>query len=85
MAAVSVTLTRAKTLFSDWLRRFRQARQRKNEQEREFYRKLGTYCRANNLSPICGDDWKSAAYIENKDRTVNAKGDVLCTKANLHR
>jgi hypothetical protein len=85
MVAVLVTLTRGKALFSEWLRRLLQARQRRNEQEREFYRKLGAYCRANNLSPICEDDWKSAAYVENNDRMINAKGDVLWTKANLHR
>src|SRR5262245_51986498 len=64
MAAVLVTLTKGKTLFSDWLARLLQGRKRKNEQEREFYRRLGAYCRANNLSPLCEDDWKSAAYIE---------------------
>jgi hypothetical protein len=85
VVAALATLTRGKVLFSDWLRRLLQARKRRNEQESEFYRKLGAYCRANNLSPICEDDWKSAAYIGNGDRTTDAKGDVLWTKANLHR
>jgi len=85
MAAVLVTLTKGKTLFSDWLARLLQGRKRKNEQEREFYRRLGAYCRANNLSPLCEDDWKSAAYIEVNDHRINAEGHLLWTKANLHR
>jgi hypothetical protein len=43
-----------------------EARTRRIEQDKEFYRKLADYCRANNLSPICEDDWKTAAY--SKDR-----------------
>ena len=80
-----VALTKSNGRVFRWLRRFFQARKHRAEQEREFYRTLGTYCRANNLSPICEDDWKTAAYIGNDDR-INAKGDVLWTrKANLHR
>jgi hypothetical protein len=78
-------LTKSDTRFSHWLRRFLQARKRRIEQEREFYRSLGAYCRAKNLSPVCEDDWKSAAYISNDDRILDAKGDVLWTKANLPR
>jgi hypothetical protein len=36
-----------------------EARRRKAEQEREFYRKLKAYCHANNLSPVSADDWKT--------------------------
>jgi hypothetical protein len=82
---VLVALTKSKALLTHWLRRFLQARKHRTQQEREFYRKLGAYCRANNLSPICEDDWKSAAYIRNDDRIINAEGDVLWAKASLHR
>jgi hypothetical protein len=85
VATFSVALAKSKALLSDWLQRFLQARKRRTEQEREFYRDLGAYCRANNLSPICEDDWKSAAYVRNDDRIINAKGDVLWTKVNLPR
>jgi hypothetical protein len=80
-------LARSNTRLSHWLRRMLQARKHRVEQEREFYRKLGAYCRANNLSPICEDDWKSAAYMKNDEsfRTINAKGNVLWIKASLHR
>jgi hypothetical protein len=44
------------------------ARRRRIEHEREFYRKLGAYCRANNLSCVCEDDWKMAAYAKNDDK-----------------
>jgi hypothetical protein len=42
-----------------------QARKRRLEQERAFYRNLNAYCRANNLSTICEDDWKTAAHDKN--------------------
>ena len=38
------------------------ARKRRLEYEREFYRKLNAYCRANNVSPICEDDRKTLYY-----------------------
>jgi len=38
------------------------------EQERRFYQSLDAYCRANNLSPICEDDWKTAAYANRDTR-----------------
>jgi hypothetical protein len=85
VATFTARLAESKALLSDWLRRFLQTRKRRAEQEREFYRELGAYCRAYNLSPICEDDWKSAAYVRNDYRIINAKGDVLWTKANLHR
>jgi hypothetical protein len=43
-----------------------QARRRRIEQEKEFYRRLQAHCRANNLPAVCGEDWKTAAY--SKDR-----------------
>jgi thiamine monophosphate synthase len=43
-----------------------EARKRAIEQEREFYRKLNAYCRDNNLSAICEDDWRTAAYAQDR-------------------
>jgi hypothetical protein len=85
-----VTLTRSRALLADWLRRLLEARKRRMEREREFYRSLNAYCRANNLSPICEDDWKVAAY-DKSDRSVsvinsiNSNGNVPWTKASLPR
>jgi hypothetical protein len=80
-------LARSRELFAGWLRSLLDARRRKIEQEKDFYRSLATYCRANNVSPVCEDDWKTAAYIRNHDNPsmINGKGDVLWTKANLLR
>jgi hypothetical protein len=83
----TVTLTKCRALLAGWRRRLLEARKRRIEHEREFYRNLGAYCRAHNLSPICEDDWKSAAYTGNDDSPpmINSKGDVPWTKANLPR
>ena len=74
-----VALTKSTALITDWLGRFLNASRRRTEQERAFYRNLAAYCRANSLSPVCEDDWKTAAYIKNGDDppTTNSKGDVL--------
>ena len=42
-----------------------EARKRRLEQEQAFYRELNAYCRSHDLSPICEDDWKTAAYDKN--------------------
>jgi hypothetical protein len=34
-------------------------------QEREFYRTFEGYCRANNVSPICVEGWKSRGWRQN--------------------
>ena len=61
-----VTLTKSKALLAGWLRRLLEARKRGIEQEREFYRNLNAYCRANNLSSICEDDWKTTAHLQDR-------------------
>jgi hypothetical protein len=61
------TLARSKTLLAGWLRGLLDAHRRKVEHEKDFYRSLATYCRTNNVSPVCEDDWKTAAYIRNDD------------------
>jgi hypothetical protein len=82
-----VTLTKSKTLLAGWARRLLEARTRRMEREREFYRSLNAYCRANNLSPICEDDWKVAAYDKNDSNlsSINSKGHVPWTKVSLPR
>ena len=48
-----------------------EARRRRAAQDREFYRNLDAYCRANNLSPVCEDDWKTAVdYRKNDDLSI---------------
>jgi hypothetical protein len=82
-----VTLTKSKALLAGWPRRLLEARRHRIEREREFYRNLNAYCRANNLSPICEDDWKVAAYDKagNKASVITSKGHVPWTKASLPR
>ena len=41
-----------------------EARRRRIAEDKEFYRRLGAYCRANHLSPVCEDDWKTGAYTQ---------------------
>jgi len=53
-------------VFTSFIRARIWARRRRIEQEREFYRKLAAHCRANDLSPICNDDWKSACYMRDR-------------------
>ena len=82
-----VTLTKSKALLAGWLQRLLEARKRRIERESEFYLHLNTYCRANNLSPICEDDWKIAAYdrIDDNDSVINNKGHLPWTRLNLPR
>ena len=53
-------------------------RRRRIDDEREFYANLQAYCRANNLSSVCEDDWKSAAYAgrDGHHPTISSKGHV---------
>jgi hypothetical protein len=76
---VMVTLTKSKSLLAGWLRRLLEAHRRRIKQEQDFYRNLAAYCRDNDLSPVCEDDWKTAAYIRNGDDPpkANPKGNVL--------
>ena len=82
-----VPLAKSRALLAGWLRRFLEARKHRIKREREFYRSLNAYCRANNLSPICEDDWKVAAYdnIDDNASVITKKGHVPWTKASLRR
>jgi hypothetical protein len=81
------TLTTSKAMLAGWLRRLMEARKQRIEREREFYCNLNAYSRANNLSPICEDDWKVAAYdkIDDNASVITSKGRVPWTKASLPR
>jgi hypothetical protein len=61
------TFTKCKTLLASSAHGFLEARRQRLEDERQFYRNLKAYCRANNLSPICEDDWKTAACDNTDD------------------
>ena len=59
VAHVVNTFAKSKALLTRYVRGLMEARKRRIEHEREFYRNLKAYCRANNLSPVCEDDWKT--------------------------
>jgi hypothetical protein len=52
-----------------------EARKRRIEQDDQFYRELRAYCRANNLSPVFEDDWRTWADDRKEDiRSSNRPG-----------
>jgi hypothetical protein len=59
-------LSSCSTMLGSWLRAHMQARRRRIEHEKEFYRQLAVFCRANNLPSLCEDDWKSAQYARER-------------------
>ena len=59
------------------VRRYIESRRRRIEQDDEFYRGLRAYCRANNLSPVCEDDWKTVAADDTDNPSmIHSKGRV---------
>lgn len=56
---VANSFARSKALLASYIRRLIEARRRRIEHEREFYQKFKAYCRANNLTCVCEDDWKT--------------------------
>jgi hypothetical protein len=62
----TATLKSCRTALASFIRKHCEARTRRIEQEKEFYRKFAAYCRSNNLPAVCAEDWKTAAY--SKDR-----------------
>jgi hypothetical protein len=75
---VASTIANSKTRFGRSVRDLIEARRRRIEHERKFYRELRAYCRTNNLSPICEDDWRLAAADrdDNDHSMIDSKGDV---------
>jgi hypothetical protein len=55
-----------RTALATFIRTRLRARRHRIEQEKEFYRRLGSHCRANNLPAVCSDDWKTAAYSDER-------------------
>lgn len=55
------TFSKVKVMLASFVRGRIEARARRRDEEREFYRKLRAYCRANGISPMCEDDWKTRA------------------------
>jgi hypothetical protein len=68
----------SKALLARYVQSLIEARRLRREHERDFHRNLKAYCRVNNLSPICGDDWKTAACHNPDDNLslINTKGNV---------
>lgn len=66
IAALAKKLTTRKLALASFVRQRIEARKRASARDKEFYRKLNAYCRANNLSPICEDDWKTSAYSQER-------------------
>jgi hypothetical protein len=66
VAALVNGFTTCESALVSFVRKRIEARKRSIEREKAFYRKLGAYCRSNNLSPICEDDWKTAAYSQER-------------------
>jgi hypothetical protein len=59
IARVIIAFSDRKAAVARCIRNMIEARKRTAEYEKEFYRKLDAYCQANNLSPVCADDWKT--------------------------
>ena len=66
IAALMKSFTTRKSALASLLRQRIEARKRSIARDKKFYRKLNAYCRANNLSAICEDDWKTAAYSQDR-------------------
>src|SRR5262245_52126726 len=67
---------RSRVLLVHFVHALIEARTRSIEGERRFYQSLDAYCRANNLSSVCEDDWKTAAYADRHVRQSTSKGAV---------
>ena len=67
VARIVNMLANSKALLARYIRRLVEARRRRIEHEREFYRNLRSYCLANKLSPVCADDWKTAVEYNGDD------------------
>jgi hypothetical protein len=57
VARISQVAKRGGALLARHFGRLGEARRRRVALEEEFYREFEGYCLANNLSPICVDDW----------------------------
>jgi hypothetical protein len=72
VAHIANTLAKSARRLAAHVRSLIEARKRRIEHDRQFYRDLRAYCRANNLSPICEDDWRTMARDRDDDiRSAN--------------
>jgi hypothetical protein len=73
LSRIMHALVKGKTLLANHLRRIGDARRRRIEHDREFYRKLKAYCRASNISAVCEDDWRTWAGDKGEDEASNPR------------
>jgi hypothetical protein len=78
IARLANSFVKNRVVLAHYVRGLVEARRQRLEHERKFYRNLKAFCRANNLSPICEDDWKTAAYdkIDDNFSMTYSKGNV---------
>jgi hypothetical protein len=74
---ITNTLATCAAVIAGGVHRCIESRRYRIEQDDEFYRSLRAYCRTNNLSPICEDDWKTAAADDTDNPSmIHSKGRV---------
>jgi hypothetical protein len=61
-AKITQAVGKGRALLARHFARLGEARLRRNAHEHEFHRGFEGYCRANNLSPICVEDWKPRGW-----------------------
>jgi hypothetical protein len=61
-AKITQAARKGRALLARHFARLGEVRLRRDAHEREFYREFEGYCRANNLSPICVEDWKPRGW-----------------------
>jgi len=67
LAHIANTMTIVSRKLALRIGRLVEARKRRIEQDDQFYRELRAYCRANNLSPVFEDDWRTWAGDKKED------------------
>jgi hypothetical protein len=78
VAKFVTAVARSKTTLAAIVRNNIEARERRIEHDEKFYRELGAYCRANNLPPVCEDDWRLGSARQDDH-------DVLGRRLKNHR
>jgi len=61
-AKITQAVRKGRALLARHFARLGEARLRRIAHEHEFHRGFEGYCRANNLSPICVEDWKPRGW-----------------------
>jgi hypothetical protein len=78
VARLTNSFVKNRALLAHYVRGLVEARRQRLEHERKFFPNLKTFYRANNLSPICKDEWKTADYdkIDDNFSMIHSKGTV---------